>query len=211
MAIIELKMAASLIENHLTDRQETIKFIQCCEVISLCYSGLANYDEAEKWLLKGIELTKEKEIEYKALRYDLGQLYETTGRLEQATEAYFDVYALDIKFRRVAQKIQALQSRYIKKTRDERIDQLIPVVIRGRTIVGERFEEETLIVNVSRRGAGLRSTQQLQPDTFLELHFENPHRIKIAKVVWCKPITNPVSCYQVGVLVYHETPKEQVT
>lgn len=211
MAIDELKIAVKLIENHLVNREETLKFIQCCGVISLCYSGLANYDEAEKWLLKGIELTQEREIEYKALRYDLAQLYETTDRLEQATEAYFDVYALDITFRRVAQKIKTLQTRYIKKGRDERVDQLIPVIIRGRNTLGERFEEETLIVNVSRRGAGLRTTKQLQPDTFLEIHFENPSRVKIAKVVWCKSITSPVSGFQVGVLVYHEPPKEHVT
>ncbi|KAF0199005.1 MAG: hypothetical protein FD167_5793, partial [bacterium] len=207
LAIEDLEKAINLLEDHLVNRQQEQRYIQCCETLSLCYSGVGDFHEAEEWLLKGIKLTNHRDTEYKALRYDLALLYEATDRIEQATEAFFDVYAIDINFRRVAQKLKTLQSRYIKKARDERRNQLIPVLVRGKTITGERFEEETLIVNVSRRGAGLHISHQPQPNSFLELRFSDAQRVKIAKIVWCTPASNPTGGFQAGVLIYHEPPK----
>lgn len=207
MAVEELLVAIGLIENHLSSKEQKSKLVQSCEIISLCYVGLSAYEKAENWLLRGLELLDYEANEYKALRYDLALLYEATGRIEEATEAFFDVYAIDINFRRVAQKLKTLQSRYIKKYRDERRDQLIPVLVRGRSISGERFEEDTLIVNVSRRGAAIKSSYPLQPNTFLELHFPNVVAVKIAKIVWCTAASNSVGGFQAGILVYHEKPK----
>ncbi len=207
LAIEDLEKAINLLENPLVNKQQEQRYIQCCETLSLCYSGIGDFHEAEKWLLKGIELTNQGDTEYKALRYDLALLYEATDRIEQATEAFFDVYAIDINFRRVAQKLKTLQSRYIKKARDERRNQLIPVLVRGKTITGERFEEETLIVNVSRRGAGLHISYQPQPNSFLELRFSDAQIVKVAKIVWCTPTTNPTGGFYAGVLIYHESPK----
>lgn len=209
LAIEDLETAIKLLENHLASRQDKDKYIQACEVLSLCSSALGKFDESEKWLLKGLKLTKPTESQYKALRYDLALLYEATDRMEEATEAFFDVYAIDINFRRVAQKLKILQSRYIKKARDERKDQLIPVLVRGKTINGERFEEETLIVNVSRRGAGIRISYEPHKDSFLELRFSDAQRVKLAKIVWYSPLTNPSGGFQAGIVIYHEAPSQK--
>jgi tetratricopeptide (TPR) repeat protein len=209
LAIEDLEKAINLLENHLASRKDKDKYIQACEVLSLCSSALGKFDESEKWLLKGLKLTKPTESQYKALRYDLALLYEATDRMEEATEAFFDVYAIDINFRRVAQKLKILQSRYIKKARDERKNQLIPVLVRGKTISGERFEEETLIVNVSRRGAGIRISYEPHKDSFLELRFSDVQRVKLAKIVWCSPLTNPSGGFQAGIIIYHEAPSRK--
>jgi len=207
LAIEDLEKAIGLLENHLASKEQKRSYIQCCEILSLCYSAIGDFDRAENRLVAGMKLAKPTETEYKALRYDLALIYEATDRIEQATEAFFDVYAIDINFRRVGQKLKTLQSRYIKRARDERKNQLIPVLVRGKTITGERFEEETLIVNVSRRGAGLRISYQPQPNSFLELRFSDAQRVKVAKIVWCVPATSPTGGFQAGVLIYHEPPK----
>lgn len=206
LAVEDLETALYLLEGHLVNKEDRNRYVQCCEVLSLCFSALRKFSESEKWLLKGLGLTSQAESQYKALRYDLALLYEATDRIEEATEAFFDVYAIDINFRRVAQKLKTLQSRYIKKARDERRSKLIPVLVRGKKVTGERFEEETLIVNVSRRGAGLRISYEPQQDSFLELRFSDAQRVKLAKIVWCSPATNPTGGFQAGVLIYHEPP-----
>jgi tetratricopeptide (TPR) repeat protein len=207
LAIEDLEKAINLLENHLVSKLQKHGYIQCCEVLSLCYSATGDFDRAEKKLLKAMELAKPTETQYNALRYDLALIYEATDRIEQATEAFFDVYAIDINFRRVAQKLKTLQSRYIKRARDERKNQLIPVLVRGKTITGERFEEETLIVNVSRRGAALCISYEPQRNSFLELRFSDSQRVKVAKIVWCTPATNPTGGFQAGVVIYHDQPK----
>ncbi|MBI4853641.1 MAG: HU family DNA-binding protein [Acidobacteria bacterium] len=209
LAIEDLAKAVSVIEGHLFSKETRSRYVQCCEILSLCFSALGNFADAEKWLLNGLRLTSQTENQYKALRYDLALIYEATDRIEEATEAFFDVYAIDINFRRVAQKLKTLQSRYIKRARDERKSQLIPVLVRGKTVTGERFEEETLIVNVSRRGAGLRISYEPQQNSFLELRFSDAQRVKLAKIIWCSPASNPTGGFQAGVLIYHELPNSK--
>ncbi|MEW6736760.1 MAG: HU family DNA-binding protein [Acidobacteriota bacterium] len=202
LAVKELESAIGFID--LDDKER--RFAHCCSLLGLCYTSMNLYHLAEKWLLRGLQIAGRTENEYKALRYDLGLVYEAWGKIEKASEAFFDVYAIDINFRRVGQKLKVLQTRYIKVKRGERRQQFIPIVIRGRDSNGERFEEETLILNISRRGAGLRVSRALEPGSFLELFFVGVQRVKVAKVVWCASIDMPEGGYQAGVLVYHEPP-----
>lgn len=206
MALQELEIAVVLVDAH--DDSQRSRFMHCCNLLGQCYGALRKYAEAEKWLINGLSSPKYTESEYKALRYDLGLIYEAMGRVDKATEAFLDVYALDINFRRVAQRLKALQTRYIKKSRGERRVKLIPVIIRGRTIEGERFEEEALIVNISRQGAGLRSSRKLQSNSFIELRFPEAQRVKVAKVVWCTPVNSPAGGYQAGIMIYNKPPKQ---
>lgn len=202
-AIRELEQAITLV--NIEDREN--RFVHCCSLLGLCHSANGTYAEAERWLLKGLDYSARSESEYKALRYDLGLVYEAWGKVELASEAFCDVYAIDLNFRKIGQKIKTLQSRYIRTKRGERKAQLIPVQIRGRDAAGQRFEEETLIINISRRGAGLRTNRALAPGTYVELHFPSAQRVKVAKVVWCAPVHSPEGGFQAGMLVYHEPPK----
>src|SRR5262249_1440483 len=127
LAITELEQAVAMV----TPDDQQHRFIHCCDLLGLCYGAQQNYQDAETWLMRGLAIARRDEDEYKALRYNLGLIYEASGRLEEASEAFFDIYAVDINFRRTSQKLKTLQTRYIKKTRGERRDQLIPVLIRG--------------------------------------------------------------------------------
>ena len=206
MALQELEIAVVLVDAH--DDSQRSHFMHCCNLLGQCYGALRKYAEAEKWLINGLSSPKYTESEYKALRYDLGLIYEAMGYVDKATEAFLDVYALDINFRRVAHRLKALQTRYIKKSRGERLTKLIPVIIRGRTIEGERFEEEALIVDISRQGAGLRSSRKLQANSFIELRFPEAQRVKVAKVVWCTPVNSPAGGYQAGIMIYNKPPNQ---
>jgi nucleoid DNA-binding protein len=205
-AIKELESALNLVESS----DEEHRFVHCCSLLATCYSATGNFTEAEKWLLEGLQASSVTGNEYKALRYELGLLYETSGKLEKASEAFFDVYSIDPDFRRVGQKIKTLQMPYINPQspkRSERRKQLIPVVLRGCDSFGNRFQEETLIVNISRQGAGLRTSHTLKPGSLLELYFTSVQRVKVARVIWCAPESNTEGGYRAGVLVYNQPPK----
>jgi len=205
-AINEFEKAISLVRAE----DEEHHFIHCCSLLATCYSATGNYTEAEKWLLAGLEALSDIGNEYKALRYELGLLYETSGKFEKASEAFFDVYSIDPDFRRVGQKIKMLQMPFINPQspkRSERRKQLIPVVLKGCDSLGNSFQEETLIVNISRRGAGLRTSHTLKPGSLLELYFTSVQRMKIARVIWCAPEGNSEGGYRAGVLVYNQPPK----
>jgi len=103
----------------------------------------------------------------------------------------------------VSEKIESLQTRYLNPNRSERKPQQIRVVLNGRDSSGKRFQEESLIVNISRRGAGLKTSHALEPGSLIELRFPAAQRTKIAKVIWCAPANNSEG-YQAGVLVYKE-------
>lgn len=204
LAIEELDQSLTFISPYnATDR---LRYIRAAHLLALSYHAMGDSNTAIEWLQKGLTITENNSEEYKALRYELGLVYESVGELEKATEAYFEVFAADINYRKVMQKLKTLQSRYIRTARGERRPQLIPVIVRGRNMEGKRFEEDSLIVNISRRGACLRISRALNINSFLELRFTDFNRVKLAKVAWCASATGPQGGYHVGLMVYNEAP-----
>jgi nucleoid DNA-binding protein len=201
-AIKELENAAQLVGPE----DEDHRFIHCCSLLGNCYVAAGNYPEAERWLLSGLKLSNKKSSEYIALRYELGLVYEAWEKLDNATEAFSEVYSIDQNFRRVVEKLKSLQMSYVSSQspkRSERRKQLIPVVVRGCDSSGIDFQEEMLIVNISRRGAGLRTSRSLKPGSIIQLYFANVERLKTAKVIWCSPADSSEEGFQAGVIVYN--------
>jgi len=66
-------------------------------------------------------------------------------------------------------------SSFEERREEERFRVEVPVIIRGRDQLGEPFEEETLMVNVSGGGAYLKSEYHIEENTGLEISVRNPH------------------------------------
>ena len=67
--------------------------------------------QAVSWFKKGLAAPGHSEDEYQALRYDLGATYEEMGNLDEAIEAFSEVYGVDVSYRGVAERLQQLQAR----------------------------------------------------------------------------------------------------
>ena len=87
----------------------TPRFLQCCNLLGHCFmqKGLAR--AAVIWFKKGLGAPGHSEDEYQALRYELGAAFEQAGDLDEAIEAFTEVYSVDVSYRHVAEKLQELQ------------------------------------------------------------------------------------------------------
>lgn len=85
------------------------RFVECCSMLGLCFIEKGLPKLAVKWYQRGLEQPGITEEEYQGLRFDLAQAYETTGEVDQALEAYQEVYGMNASYRNVAKKIKALQ------------------------------------------------------------------------------------------------------
>jgi hypothetical protein len=65
-------------------------------------------EAAALWFKKGLAAPGHTEDEYQALRYELANVFEELGDLEQAKQLYTEVYGIDISYREVADKLREL-------------------------------------------------------------------------------------------------------
>ncbi len=98
-AIAEFQVAA----------KDPARFIECCSMLGLCFVEKGLPKLAVKWYQRGLEQPGCTEEEYQGLRFDLAQSYEIMGELDQALEAYQEVYGMNASYRNVAKKIKELQ------------------------------------------------------------------------------------------------------
>lgn len=86
------------------------RYIQCCNMLGLCFMSKDMPRLAVMWFRKGLDAPNRPEDEYQALRFDLGLAYERTGELEKAIDVFSEVYAIDINYRDVGEKLRELQA-----------------------------------------------------------------------------------------------------
>ncbi|MDX6613715.1 MAG: hypothetical protein QOD75_2901 [Blastocatellia bacterium] len=89
----------------------TARYFQCCNMLGHCFLQKGLPRLAVSWFKKGLAAPGHSEDEYQALRYDLGATYEEMGNLDEAIEAFSEVYGVDISYRGVAERLQQLQAR----------------------------------------------------------------------------------------------------
>lgn len=106
-AVEEFQTAASLVRPG----DGTTRYFQCCNMLGHCFLQKGLPQLAVSWFKKGLAAPGHSEDEYQALRYDLGATYEEMGNLDQAIEAFSEVYGVDISYRGVAERLQQLQAR----------------------------------------------------------------------------------------------------
>lgn len=87
----------------------TPRFLQCCNMLGHCFmeKGLAR--PAAMWFKKGLDAPGHTEDEYQAMRYDLATAYEQMGDTDRAVEVLSEVYAINVSYRGVAERLRELQ------------------------------------------------------------------------------------------------------
>lgn len=88
----------------------TPRFLQCCNMLGHCFMEKGMSRPAALWFKRGLEAPGHTEDEYQAMRYDLGTAYEQMGDQARAIEVLSEVYAIDVSYRGVAERLRALQT-----------------------------------------------------------------------------------------------------
>jgi len=87
----------------------TPRFLQCCNMLGHCFMEKGMPRPAALWFKKGLDSPGHTEDEYQAMRYDLGTAYERLGDHARAIEVLSEVYAIDVSYRGVAERLRELQ------------------------------------------------------------------------------------------------------
>ena len=87
----------------------TPRFLQCCNMLGHCFMEKGMPRPAALWFKRGLDAPGHTEDEYQAMRYDLGTVYEQMGDNGRAIEVLSEVYAIDVSYRGVAERLRELQ------------------------------------------------------------------------------------------------------
>ena len=115
----------------------------------------------------------------------------TLNEVDDVVVEMFDGSDLIDKIRSAARCLKIEKSRYhgdgsgwddpyavssiVERRKDERSSLETPVIMRGKDLLDEPFEEETLMVNVSAGGAYLKSRHHVEDNTTLQISIGGPH------------------------------------
>jgi tetratricopeptide (TPR) repeat protein len=89
----------------------TPRFLQSCNMLGHCFMEKGMPRPAALWFKKGLDAPGHTEDEYQAMRYDLGTAYEQMGDNGRAIEVLSEVYAIDVSYRGVAERLRELQEK----------------------------------------------------------------------------------------------------
>ncbi|MDT7808998.1 MAG: hypothetical protein QOJ70_2811 [Acidobacteriota bacterium] len=87
----------------------TPRFLQSCNMLGHCFMEKGMPSPAALWFKRGLAAPGHTEDEYQAMRYDLGTAYERMGDNGRAIEVLSEVYAIDVSYRGVAERLRELQ------------------------------------------------------------------------------------------------------
>lgn len=87
----------------------TPRYLQCCNLIGHCFVEKGMPELAIKWYQRGLEAPGHSDEEYQALRYELGTAYEKAGEKEKAIAQFTEIYAVNVAYRGVGEKLKNLQ------------------------------------------------------------------------------------------------------
>jgi len=83
--------------------------MQCCTLLGLSFMDKGQADIAAMWYQRALQTPGLDQETILALRYDLGVAQEAAGDLKGALNSFNQVYAMNIDYRDVAERIAALQ------------------------------------------------------------------------------------------------------
>jgi len=83
--------------------------MQCCTLLGLAFMDKGQPKIAAVWYQKALETPGLDQETILALRYDLGVAQEVAGDVKGALDSFNNVYAVNIDYRDVAERIAALQ------------------------------------------------------------------------------------------------------
>ena len=107
-AIREFQDAIGFIEKN----DETRRFFQCSNLLGLCFMEKQMPNLALMWYKRALEETENLTGDEKqALWYELGNAFEKGGDQTKAVEYFEQIYALDVDYRDVGNRLQILQQK----------------------------------------------------------------------------------------------------
>jgi tetratricopeptide (TPR) repeat protein len=93
-----------------TDRGRSFPYLmQCCTLLGLAFMEKGQPGIAAIWYERALKTPGNDPESTLALRYDLGVAQETAGEQDSALKSFSQVYAMNIDYRDVAERIAALQ------------------------------------------------------------------------------------------------------
>jgi len=93
-----------------TERGRAFPYVmQCCTLLGLAFMEKGQPSIAAIWYERALQTPGNDPESTLALRYDLGVAQETAGELDVALKSFSQVYAMNIDYRDVAERIAALQ------------------------------------------------------------------------------------------------------
>jgi pilus assembly protein FimV len=104
-AISEFQKVAKAIDHGRTFRYS----MQCCTLLGLAFMEKGQPAIAAMWYERALHIPGLEPESELALRYDLGVAQESAGEVDAAQKSFLQVYALNIDYRDVGERIAALQ------------------------------------------------------------------------------------------------------
>ena len=86
------------------------KELETRNMLGLCFMKQGSYEKAIEEFKKGLECKGREEKEYRSLKYNLGRVYEASGKMKEALEIFKSVYKEDPKYQDVEQRMKKLES-----------------------------------------------------------------------------------------------------
>ncbi len=84
--------------------------LKAFEMLGLCFLDRGEPKFAIKQLERGLATPGYSDEDYIGLRYNLGSAYEQVGEIENSIKTYEEIYATDVNFKDVGQRLQYLRS-----------------------------------------------------------------------------------------------------
>lgn len=111
-SIKEFQNAISMVEIN----DETRRYFQCANLLGHCFMMKGMPNLAQTWFKRALETPNLNDDEIQALNYELASAYEASGEKEKAFQHFEQVYALDVDYRDIGQRIQNLRENYSSST-----------------------------------------------------------------------------------------------
>lgn len=105
-AIREFQAAAECVTPESDDR----KFYSACTMLGLCFLEREMPKLSLIWFRRAYDECELSPEEKQAVEYELGNVFELLGQFEEAIEHFEEVYAADLDYRDVAERLEALRS-----------------------------------------------------------------------------------------------------
>jgi tetratricopeptide (TPR) repeat protein len=109
-AVEEFQQAFKAVSSNPAAADASQNQLLCCSMLGFCFAQKNMPRPAVMWYRKGLDVQGRTEDEYQALRYDLASAYESLGDFQSSYELFSEVYAIDINYRGVSERIREVQS-----------------------------------------------------------------------------------------------------
>jgi len=84
-------------------------YVRCCTLLAHCFVEKGMPLPAVRWLENALKAPGLEPEDILALRYEIGSAYELAGNKKAALDSFMEVYAVNIDYRDVAERIRELQ------------------------------------------------------------------------------------------------------